>query len=31
LSHYASLAPAGTWRGEWEVLAKKLLTEVNGQ
>jgi len=31
LSHYPFLSPAGTWRGEWEVLAKKLLTEVNGQ
>jgi hypothetical protein len=29
LSHYPTLSPAETWRGEWEVLAKKLLTEVN--
>jgi hypothetical protein len=29
LDPYPTLSPAETWRGEWEVLAKKLLTEVN--
>jgi ABC-type transport system involved in multi-copper enzyme maturation permease subunit len=31
MPEYNILAPAETWRGGWEVMAKKLATEVKGQ
>jgi len=31
MPEYGIYAPAETWRGEWEVMAKKLVTEVKGQ
>jgi hypothetical protein len=31
MPEYGIYAPAETWRDEWEVMAKKLVTEVKGQ